>query len=279
MPILYWKKHSDSTWTADTVATVAGNDYTFTFGGGAAPNDTVLYYVAAQDLATTPNVRIVPTPGSGGYTSNPPAASTPPTNPDRYVISSVSLAGDYTVGVADFNQITGRTITFERSGGKLIPMENGKPYTGDLYVKKAEHPEYNYPDNVQGVYTTLTSAVNDLNLRGVTAPVNFLLTDAVYDSTTTAFPLVIKVINENLPTAVNQVTFKPNTGVTSKITHPLATNALFKILSKYINIDGSNSGGTDRSLTIENSSATTPRVILFGSVGYKSDKLVHSKEL
>ena len=112
------------------------------------------------------------------------------------------LAGDYTVGAAAFNSITGKNIYFEKvvtktmkevnvevpsekeravenstrflpnSESKLmeveeiswIPMENGKPYTGEMYVNKASSPEYNYPEGINGVYSTITAAVADLNV-------------------------------------------------------------------------------------------------------------------
>ena len=197
--------------------------------------------------------------GAGSYTINPPAAGTPPTSPYSYQVTSSSLAGDYTVGTALFNQVTGRNITFEKSGDKWVPMENGQRYYGDLYVKKIEHPEFNYPDGTDGIYLTLTAAIADLNLRGVSSPVNFLLTDASYTTASgEIFPYVVNITNEFKPTATNKVTIKPNTGVTSLIQGASTNSFIFKILSNYVNIDGSNSGGTDRSLTIENTSTTFP---------------------
>ena len=113
-----------------------------------------------------------------------------------------------------------------------IPMEDGIPYTGDLYVKKADHPEINFPDGIEGIYSTLTAAVADLNLRGVSGPIRFLLTDATY-STGETFPITFNIANENLPTATNTVTIKPNTGVTSIITGATAIN-VFGIYDDYI---------------------------------------------
>ena len=48
-----------------------------------------------------------------------------------------------------------------------VPMENGQPYYGDLYVKKVENPELNYPVGTDGLYATITAAIADLNLRGL----------------------------------------------------------------------------------------------------------------
>ena len=296
LPVLYWRINS-GTWNASTASYLSGSDYQFTFGTGVAIGDTVKYYICAQDNATTPNVTSNPLAGAGGFTANPPAAATPPTVPASYIITNVSLSGDYTVGIAMFNMITGKNIYFEKVVQKVvkevevlvplsdnriekgkdiegnlvesanqltplkqlmeveettwIPMEKGKPYIGDLYVKKVEHPEINFPDGIDGIYTTITAAVADLNLRGVAGPVRFLLTDADY-STGETYPITINVANENLPTATNTVTFKPNTGVTSVITGGTAQN-IFGIYDDYITFDGSNSiGGSTRDLTIVN---------------------------
>ena len=60
-PNLYWKKGVLGTYTAVQPTSVAGSDYTFNFGSGVVPTDTVFYYVVAQDGAGTPNVRAFPT--------------------------------------------------------------------------------------------------------------------------------------------------------------------------------------------------------------------------
>ena len=48
----------------------------------------------------TPNVRSNPSAGASGFTSNPPAASTPPTTPNSYTIF-VCHSGTKTVGMAE----------------------------------------------------------------------------------------------------------------------------------------------------------------------------------
>jgi len=151
-----------------------------------------------------------------------------------------------------------------------IPMENGMPYSGDLYVKKVDHPEINFPDGIDGVYLTITAAVADLNLRGVLGPVRFLLTDASY-STGETYPITVNIFNENLPTATNTVTFKPNTGVSSVITGATAQN-VFGIYDDYIIFDGSNTiSGTTRDLTIVNTyiGGTFNLVIVLWNAGGK----------
>ena len=277
VPRLYWKVNV-GTWNF-SIPSVAGSVYTFNFGGGVAIGDTVSYYICAQDGAAPPNVGASPSGGAGGFTPNPPAASTPPTTPSSYTITAASLSGDYTVGILLFNQITGKNITFKKvvtkvmkeveveepvlekpvekgkttniddavvtkdkvSGKKQmveveeikwVPMENGKEYKGDLYVKKSENPNYDYPMNTMGVYTTLTAAIADLNLRGVSGHTRFLLNDATYPSET--FPITVNVTNENVPSVTKTVTIKPNTGVTSTVSGAAASTQILKIFKIYL---------------------------------------------
>ena len=148
-----------------------------------------------------------------------------------------------------------------------VPMENGKRYEGNLYIKKSESPNYPYPMGVNGIYATLTAAIADLNLRGVSGPTRFLLNDTLY-STGETFPLIVNVGNENKPTLTNTVTIKPNTGVTSVISGASAGSYIFRIYNSYVIIDGSNTvSGTTRNLTIQNTSTTTPTVLTISSIG------------
>jgi len=215
LPVLYWKKFTAGSWNLATAVWVSANTYTFTFGGGVTLNDSVYYYVAAQDLVSpAPNVGATPLNGSG-YTANPPSCSVPPPNASLYSYKIVgTLCGSYNIG------------------------------TGQ-------------------VYPTITSAVNDLNNMEVTCPVIFQLMDAAYPSET--FPLIIS--NPAGVSANNTVTFRPAPGVSPLITG--SASCLFKFNSaSNITIDGSNSGGTDRSLTISNTIASgTTAVIWIGSNG------------
>ncbi|MBK7934615.1 MAG: hypothetical protein IPK01_14320 [Acidobacteria bacterium] len=63
------------------------------------------------------------------------------------------------------------------------------------------------------------------------------------------------------------VTIKPSGGA-RLINGPAGATALIRTNgASRVTIDGSLSGGTDRSLTIENTSGTTPQVVRFGSIG------------
>lgn len=95
LPVLYWNKNNGS-YTAVTGSSIGNNQYTFTFGAGVVVDDTVRYYIAAQDNAVTPNVGCYPSIGASGFTASPPAVSTPPSAPSLYKIIG-SLSGTFNI--------------------------------------------------------------------------------------------------------------------------------------------------------------------------------------
>ncbi len=161
------------------------------------------------------------------------------------------------------NSAKGKMVMKEVEEVTFVPMENGKEYTGPLYSKRSENPGLPVDAGV-GVYATITAAVNDLNLRGISGPVRFLLLDNSYASET--LPIVINDIAG--ASATNTFTLKPAPGVTSTISGASASTAVIKVLSSYATIDGSNTvNGTTRDLTIQNTSVTSPIAVWFGSTG------------
>ena len=105
-----------------------------------------------------------------------------------------------------------------------------------------------YNVGVGQAYTTLTDAVNDYNVKCMTAPVTFLLTDATYPSET--FPIVVGI--NATANSTNKLTIKPASGVTTTISGS-SPDAIIKLSSAdYVVIDGSNNGTTSRDLTITN---------------------------
>jgi phosphodiesterase/alkaline phosphatase D-like protein len=108
-------------------------------------------------------------------------------------------------------------------------------------------------------YTTLTAAITDLNNKIMTGAVNFILTDTLYGAET--YPITINSNGGN--TSANKLTIKPDTSVTCRFWGTSTSGALVINGMDYVTIDGSNSGGTDKNLTIinNNNSATTPFVI------------------
>ncbi len=109
-------------------------------------------------------------------------------------------------------------------------------------------------------YTTLTAAANDLNDKFMSGAVTFILDDNTYPNE--VFPINFDANPGN--SATNKLTIKPNTGATPLIigSSPSAGIIVMNGLD-YVTVDGSNSGGTDRSLTLENT-AGLPSSYVFG---------------
>ncbi len=103
-------------------------------------------------------------------------------------------------------------------------------------------------------YPTITAAFRDLSAEGVNCPVVLQLTDDTYPNET--WPLMINSIPGT--SAVNTVTMRPAAGKTPVIGTAIGTVGpyYYSMISlngvQYVTFDGSNSGGTDRSMTISN---------------------------
>ncbi|MFZ4798158.1 MAG: fibronectin type III domain-containing protein, partial [Bacteroidia bacterium] len=121
-----------------------------------------------------------------------------------------------------------------------------------------------YTVGSSGIYLTLTAAINDLNLKGVSGPVTFNLVNNNYSDSET-FPITINNIAG--ASITNKITIKP-TLVNTVITGSNGV-AIFKLNgSKNIIIDGAISGST-RNLSIINTNSTTANsaTILVSSLG------------
>ncbi|MBO2008647.1 T9SS type A sorting domain-containing protein [Hymenobacter negativus] len=103
-PRLYFNKNGGA-YSFVNATTVSGSTYTFTFDfslvGGISSFDVVRYYVAAQDLAATPNISTLPFGGSG--VTPPGTAFTGTAN--QFVIQG-TLSGVYYVGTSTSPQPT-----------------------------------------------------------------------------------------------------------------------------------------------------------------------------
>lgn len=214
LPVIYYRKNVGS-YVASQCAFSGGSQYSCPIVvaalGGVVTGDVVGYYVAAQD--TIGNVSVTPSAGSGGYTANPPAASTPPTTPSQYNIVP-PISGSFNVG-------TGETYTSLTNAGGIFEAINNSEVTGNITI--------NITSDLSG----------ELGTNGISA---------------FAAPYTI--------------TISPSGGPRS-ITGSTSANAMIRTEgASRVTIDGSVGGaGTDRSLTIENTSATTPQVVRFGSSG------------
>jgi hypothetical protein len=119
-----------------------------------------------------------------------------------------------------------------------------------------------------GTYTSLTgagglfSAINANGLTGNTT-VNILDPSVVE----TGAVALNQIQSGTCGLSAYTLLIKPNAATTSTLTGSLASNALIRILSSNVTIDGSNNGTTSRDLTITNTTVTSPSVLLIGSTG------------
>ncbi len=224
---------------------------------GPAINGAVLGtqpVVAIQDQfgnTTTSTATVVAAVGAGSWT----------------IGGTTSKAG--VSGTATFTNLTatsaaavsGATISFTSTG--LTGVTSGTfnipapppPLTGTLTV------------GTGGDFTSLT------NSGGFFAAVN----GSVVTGNITV-NIISDLTGETGANALNQWTESPGgsnytitiqpSGAARSITGTTASNAMLRFNgASRVTIDGSLSGGTDRSLTIENTSTTSPQVVRFGSIG------------
>lgn len=148
--------------------------------------------------------------------------------------------------------------------------ENGKEYKGSTYIEFTPEirKKYNLPDSYTGTYANISGAVGDLNSVGVSSAVTFLLLDVNYGDSGTPEDFPITINQFSGASVSSTVTFKPNTGITSTIAG-LSSSSIFKLNgADYVIIDGSNSGGSDKNLTIQNTNASSSTAaIWFSSSG------------
>ncbi len=160
-------------------------------------------------------------------------------------------AGTYTIYAKAENPGDGNSANDEITG----TFEAVAPLCGTYLVGASQPAPFN----------TLTGAVGRLNAVGISCAVVFELTDATYTSPAETFPITINAFAGG-GTAL--VTIRPASGQTPTISGSVASGALIKLNgADYVTIDGSNSGGTDRSLTITNSATTAPCAIWIASLG------------
>jgi len=110
-----------------------------------------------------------------------------------------------------------------------------------------------FPVGIGQTFETLTAAVNTLNGSELTGPVVFELYDNSYPSET--FPITINPA-VGLSSS-NTLTIRPLAGISPVITGT-STEGIIKISgADFVTIDGSNSGGSDRSLALENTNGAS----------------------
>jgi hypothetical protein len=106
-----------------------------------------------------------------------------------------------------------------------------------------------------GTYATLTAAFAGLSTNGASGPVTFLITGNITEPNSPS--LTTGTLNSS-----RTLTVRPNAGVTATITIPSASSIII-VGTDHVTIDGSNSGGTSRDLTIKHSGMNVGNQLIF----------------
>ena len=130
----------------------------------------------------------------------------------------------------------------------------------------------NYNVGVGQAYTTITAALADLAIKEATCAVTFTLTDNTYTET---LPLLVYPFAG--ASATNTVTIKPAAGKTPVISGSSTSGVIVLYGCNYVIIDGSNSGGTDKSMTWENTNTAANTRSVFSTTEHRVQATARSK--
>jgi hypothetical protein len=248
--------------TEGTENPFAVNSITFNTAGSTSAADIAnakVFYTDAATFATTTQFGSTAVSPSGSFTVT---GSQTLTTGNNYFWLAYDIAGGATIG----NVVDGQCTQFVTSEAKTVRVPDVTDPAGSRNIRGPLAGTYEVGAGKD--YTTITQAVTDLNILGVSSAVTFLLTDVSY-STGETFPIIIQKPVRTNPTDL--VTIRPKAGVSSVVSGSSTTGILVLMGADYIVVDGSNSGGTDRSLTWENTNTTasTYAIGLFhnGTVG------------
>lgn len=198
---------------------------------GSQTNVPVRYRIVGPAPAVTEiynDTQSVPVISGGGGTAN-----------QAFTSLSIAVAGTYTM--------------YARSEvpGDVVPGND--EITGMFDVLAPLAGPYNVGTAEAFPFNSLTNAVTRLNQVGVSAAVTFNLTDATYGGGET-FPIVINPIAG--ASGTNTFTLKPAAGNTASISGNVIGAVLRLHGADFVTIDGSNSGGATRDLSITNTSSS-----------------------
>jgi hypothetical protein len=169
LPVLYWSKNGGA--YSSTQGVFSGNDnYSFTFGAGSVLNDVIRYYVVAQDEVTPfPNVGSNPAQGVGGFSANPPACSTPPSNPYSYKVI-LDISGIKHIGIGkDYTTISAAAadLNLKYMAGPVTFILDDNTYPNETFPIRFNERAGNSPVNTltikpnTGISPVITGAVQD----------------------------------------------------------------------------------------------------------------------
>ncbi|MFI5221393.1 MAG: BNR-repeat neuraminidase N-terminal domain-containing protein [Bacteroidia bacterium] len=172
----------------------------------------------------------------------------------QYFVVAQDLSPAHNVGAMPSAGFTAATIN-SVTAAPTVPnyfIFSSSPLTGSYTV------------GVGQTYTTITSAINDLNLRGVSSAVTLNLTDTLY-SASENFPITITNFSGASP--ANFVTIRPVLSYT--VITGNATSLIKFSGAQFVKIDGAVSG-TSRNLIIANTSTGASSAVIIASTGVGS---------
>ena len=267
MPVIYWKINAGA-YSPVTGTYVSGSQYQFILGGGVVVGDIVSYYIAAQDQASTPNVTSKPFFGASGFTSSPPACTTPPTTPSSYTIiqsicgtKTVGVGGDYatlTAAIADLNSkdmtcaVVLSLIDASYSASETFPLtinqNPGANATNTLTIKPAS-----------GVSPTITGALASSPL------IRIFNNYTTIDGSNTAGGTTRNLTISNTSTTSPRVVTIGSSGTTPITNCTLKNTTIINGInsSDAVNVSDGNTPGTAgyfNNITIQNNSIQLARI-------------------
>lgn len=180
---------------------------------------------------------------------------------DGSLLQSAPTAGD-TIFYFVVAQDSAGNIAAETSAGfaaTSVTSVTAAPTTLSRYIIVGPPLAGTYTVGTGGNFTTITEAVNNLNLRGVSAAVVFELTDALY-STGETFPIVLS--NYTGISASNTVTILPAAANSAAEISGTNATAIFSFDNgDYYTLDGRPGGtGSTSALTISNANTSAPTI-------------------
>ena len=251
--------------TVSTSGNIAGltlTSATFTLGGSANTGDVQNAKLYVNSTNTFTGATLIGTLA----TVTSPSFTVPATTPQTLTTGTnyFFLSYDIKSGATVNNTVAAVPTTLTFSSGTSTPTGTPgttRPILGPLNGL--------YTVGTGSTYLTITAAIADLTLRGVSGPVTFSLTNTgagnAYSTTNAnpeTFPLNVTAYAGFSST--NTVTFKPAIGTSPVISNGSAV-ALFKLTDvSYVIIDGSNTvGGTTRDLSLTNTSTGTNTALVW----------------
>ena len=285
LPVLHWKINDAVSWNSAVSESLGSGQYRFTFGSGVILADVVYYFICAQDGFLIPNVGVIPSSGADGFSADPPACSTPPTEPYAYRIVGTLAGGDYKIGgqgstpgtgctyvditqaFADVNNVVDHIVVTNGGSGyssfsTYVTISGGG---GSGALATADVDEFGAVSGIRvtrngdGYYKAPTVTITGAGTgaaavayigagKEITGHINFVIDTSYNWLEENYFPVHLEPVVGSGPTKT--ITLKP-APQTSDTLYSFSGAGFLKLNGvDYFTLDGSNNGTDSRDLTI-----------------------------